>query len=111
MSLPLRHAGLDDYDVIQDGEIVGRIYRMKADRELWRWTIRLWAPRPAQAAGYLPPSTRRWRPSREVGRAGLIGIAATTLDEAKAAFRAAGDRNCTACKVNPPSTEFRAPPG
>jgi hypothetical protein len=29
-----------DYDVIQAGEIVGRIYRMKADRELWRWTIR-----------------------------------------------------------------------
>jgi hypothetical protein len=27
----------DDYDVIQAGEIVGRIYRMKADRELWRW--------------------------------------------------------------------------
>jgi hypothetical protein len=29
----------DDFDVIHDGEIVGRIYRMNADRELWRWTI------------------------------------------------------------------------
>jgi hypothetical protein len=35
-----RRAGTGDYDVIQEGEIVGRIYRMKADRELWRWMIR-----------------------------------------------------------------------
>jgi hypothetical protein len=32
MTLALRRGGPDDYDVIQDG--VGRIYRMKADREL-----------------------------------------------------------------------------
>jgi hypothetical protein len=30
-----------DYDVIHEGEIVGRIYRMNAHRELWRWMIRL----------------------------------------------------------------------
>jgi hypothetical protein len=46
MTLALRRAAPDDYDVIQEGEIVGRIYRMKADRELWRWMIRLWAPPP-----------------------------------------------------------------
>jgi hypothetical protein len=37
MTLALRSAGPDDYDVIHDGEIVGRIYR-----ELWHWTIRFW---------------------------------------------------------------------
>ena len=37
MTLALRRTGPDDFDVIHDGEIVGRIYRMKADRELWRW--------------------------------------------------------------------------
>ena len=51
MTLALRCAGLDDYDVTQDGEIVGRIYRMNADRELWRWTIRLWAPPPGPSGG------------------------------------------------------------
>jgi hypothetical protein len=40
----------DDFDVIHDGEIVGRIYRMKADRELWRWMIRLWPP-PGSSGG------------------------------------------------------------
>jgi glucose/arabinose dehydrogenase len=39
MTLALRRAAPDDYDVIQAGEIAGRIYRMKADRELWRWMI------------------------------------------------------------------------
>jgi hypothetical protein len=29
----------DDYDVIHESETVGRVYRIKADRELWRWTI------------------------------------------------------------------------
>jgi hypothetical protein len=52
--------------VIHDGEIVGRIYRMKADRDPWRWTIKLWAPPPGPSGGL-----------------------ADTLDEAKAAFRAA----------------------
>jgi hypothetical protein len=51
-------------ELIQAGEIVGRIYRMKADRELWRWTIRLWAPAPGPNRGL-----------------------ADTLDEAKAGFR------------------------
>ena len=58
----MRRAAPDDYDVTQDGEIVGRIYRMKADREL---TIRLWAPPPGPSGGL-----------------------ANTLDEAMAAFRA-----------------------
>jgi hypothetical protein len=50
-TLALRRAALDDYDVIQDGEIVGRIYRMIADRELWCWMIRLAAaPRVRQSA-------------------------------------------------------------
>jgi hypothetical protein len=66
--LALRRAVPDDYDVIQDTEIVGRIYRMKADRELWRWMIRLWAP---------PPGPSGW--------------VTATLDEAMAAFRAKWD--------------------
>ena len=41
---------------------------MNADRELWRWTIRLWEPQP-----------------------GPNGKVADSLDEAKAAFRAAGE--------------------
>jgi hypothetical protein len=41
VTLALRRGGPDDYDVIYDGETVGRIYCMKADRELWRRTIRL----------------------------------------------------------------------
>jgi hypothetical protein len=67
-TLALRRAAPDDYDVIQEGEIVGRIYRMRADPELWRWMIRLWVP---------PP-----------GRSG--GVSAT-LDDAMAAFRAKWD--------------------
>jgi hypothetical protein len=66
MTLAPRPAGLDDYDVILDGEIVGRTYRMIGDRELWRWMIRLWAP---------PP--------------GPTGGVADGLDEAKVAFRTA----------------------
>jgi hypothetical protein len=31
VTLALRRAAPDDYDVMQDDEIVGRIYRMKAD--------------------------------------------------------------------------------
>ena len=67
-TLALRRAALDDYDVIQDGEIVGRIYRMIADRELWRWMIRLWAPPPGPSGGV-----------------------SATLDGAMAAFRAKWD--------------------
>jgi hypothetical protein len=68
MTLALRRAGLDDYDVTQDGEIVGRIYRMQAARELWRWMIRLWDPPPGPSGGLC-----------------------ATLDEAMAAFRAKWD--------------------
>jgi hypothetical protein len=68
MTLALRRAGPDDYDVIHDGETVGRIYRMKAERELWRWMIRLWAPPPGPSGGL-----------------------ADSLDEATAAFRAKWD--------------------
>jgi hypothetical protein len=66
MTLALRRTGPDDYDVIHDDETVGRIYRMNADRELWRWTIRLWEPTHGPSGG-----------------------AADSLAEAKAAFRAA----------------------
>ena len=68
MTLALRRSGPDDYDVICDSETVGRIYRMKADRELWRWMIRLWA---------LPP--------------GPSGGISASLDEAMVAFRAKWD--------------------
>jgi len=54
MTLALHRGGPDDYDVIHDGETVGRIYRMKAGRRsftLWSlttpklryWVIGLWA--------------------------------------------------------------------
>ena len=68
MTLALRRAGPDDYDVTETDEIVGRIYRMKADRELWRWMIRLWEPPPGPSGGL-----------------------SATLDEAIAAFRAKWD--------------------
>ena len=68
MTLALRRGGPDDYDVMQDGETIGRIYRMKADRELWRWMIRLWAPPPGPSGGL-----------------------SATLDEAMAAFSAKWD--------------------
>jgi hypothetical protein len=53
MTLALRRAAPDDYDVTQNGEIVGRIYRMKADRELWRWVTRLWVPPPGPSTSIL----------------------------------------------------------
>jgi hypothetical protein len=42
MTLVLKRVQPDDYDVIHDGEIVGRIYRMIGVEEfgieeLWRW--------------------------------------------------------------------------
>ena len=64
MTHALRRAGPDDYDVIHDGEIVGRIYRMKADRELWRWMIRLWARPPGPSGG----PADALRPERRCGR-------------------------------------------
>jgi hypothetical protein len=66
MTLALRRTVPDDYDVIQDGEIIGRIYRMKADRELWRWMI----------------------PGLRAPTDGPSGGVADSLDEAKAAFPA-----------------------
>ena len=69
MTPVLRRAAPDDYDVMQDDEIVGHIYRMKADRELWRWMIRLWDPPPGPSGGLC-----------------------ATLDDATVAFRA----NCSA---------------
>jgi hypothetical protein len=52
MTLALRRADPDDYDVMQEGEIVGRIYRTSADRELWRWMIGLWAPSPGPSLDF-----------------------------------------------------------
>src|SRR5215471_7046685 len=68
MTLALRRLGPDDYDVMQDDEIVGRIYRRNNDRELWRWMIRLWEPPPGPSGGL-----------------------ADSLDAAMAAFRAKWD--------------------
>ena len=67
MTLALRRGVPDDYDVIYDGETVGRIHRM-TDRERWRWMIRWWAPPPGPSGGV-----------------------SATLDEAMAAFRAKWD--------------------
>jgi hypothetical protein len=66
MTVALRRIQPDDYDVVCDGEIVGRIYRMRStDEELWRWMI----------PGLRAPTD---------GRSGGV---AHSLDEAKAAFR------------------------
>ena len=67
MTLALRRGGPDDYDVIHDGETVGRIYRMKADRELWRWMIRLWVPPPGPSGGLSAILDEGWRPSARSG--------------------------------------------
>ena len=78
MTLALRGAAPDDYDVSHDGEIVGRIYRMKADRELWR----------------------RMCPGLRGPTDGPSGAAADSLDEAKAAFRAAWERPLSSEKAD-----------
>jgi len=44
MTLALKRVQPDDYDVIHDGEIIGRIYRMIGIEEfgveeLWRWRL------------------------------------------------------------------------
>ena len=67
--LVLRRVGLDDYDVAHDGEIIGRIYRMSGDEEVWRWMM---------------------LGSREP-RDGPSGGLSYTFEEAKAAFRRAWD--------------------
>jgi hypothetical protein len=66
MTLALRRAAPDDYDVIQVDEIVGRIYRMNADGELWRWTDQVMGSN-TRAAGWPIASTR---PRRRSGRRG-----------------------------------------
>ena len=61
----------DDYNVVHEGRRVGRIYRMNSTgRELWRWT----------QSGIFQPTH------------GPNGTVADTLDEAKAAFRAAWEQ-------------------
>ena len=60
MPLTLRRGAPDDYDVFDQGDIVGRIYRIR-DTEVWRWTVRLDEP---------------------------TGGNADSLDQAKAALRA-----------------------
>jgi hypothetical protein len=61
----------DDYNIIHEGQIVGRMYRMNSTgRELWRWT----------RSGIFQPSH------------GPNGGVADSRDEAKAAFRAAWQR-------------------
>jgi hypothetical protein len=59
----------DNYDVIHDGKIIGRIYRMIGREELWRWMI----------------------PGSRAPTDGPSGGICVSLDEAKAAFRAAWD--------------------
>jgi hypothetical protein len=86
MALTLRPTGierspafvhLEDWDVLDDGKPVGRIYERHAavasPNRAWFWSI----------TEYVEP------------RAGLsISGTAGTLDEAKAAFRANWDRSC-----------------
>jgi hypothetical protein len=61
----------DDYEVRCDGRTVGRIHRMNSvGRELWRWT----------QSGIFQPTH------------GPNGGVADTMDDAKAAFRAAWKR-------------------
>ena len=72
MTVALKRVQPDDYDVIHDGEIIGRIYRMigleeLGVEELWRW----------RTAGSLEPTD------------GPSGGICASLDEAKEAFRAA----------------------
>ena len=43
MPLTLRRALADDYDVFDNGEIVGRVYRIRGT-EAWRWTVALDEP-------------------------------------------------------------------
>ena len=63
MHLALKRSALDDYDVLDNGEVVGRIFRIH-NSELRRWTARLQEP---------------------------TGGVTDSLDQAKAAFRAAWD--------------------
>ena len=67
MTLALKRILPNDYDVIHDGEIIGRIYRMIGGEELWRWMM----------AGPREPAD------------GPSGGICTSFDEANAAFRRA----------------------
>jgi hypothetical protein len=58
----------DDYDVTDDGEMVGRIHLIDADRELWRWMIPGSGGRPrARTAAWPIASLRRRRRSAGPG--------------------------------------------
>jgi hypothetical protein len=65
MTLTLKRIQPDDYDVIHDGEIIRRIYRLIGDEELGRWMM----------AGPREPTD------------GPSGGISNSLDQAKAAFR------------------------
>jgi hypothetical protein len=67
MTIALKQILPDDYDVIQDGEIIGRISRKIGDEELWRW----------KPTGPRAPTD------------GPSGGICTSLDGAKAAFQRA----------------------
>jgi hypothetical protein len=58
MPLALKRIQPNDFDVISDGEIVGRIYRIRGT-EAWRWTVRLDEPTERHSApvwlSYSPP--------------------------------------------------------
>jgi hypothetical protein len=66
LALKLKRIQPNDFDVICDREIVGRIYRMIGAEEHWRW----------MTAGPREPTH------------GPSGGICASLDEAKAAFRA-----------------------
>ena len=74
-----------DYDVIDDGEIVGRVYRMKADQELWHWTLRLQTP-----AGGLADSLSRRRRRRSARRGRRMGGQVMRLSGFSEKFSQAG---------------------
>ena len=69
LALKLKRVQPNYYDVIHDGERVGRIYRLPGAEEHWRWT----APGPREPTD------------------GPSGGICTSLDEAKAAFQRAWD--------------------
>jgi hypothetical protein len=71
MTLALKPIQANDYDVIHDGEIIGRIYRTIGGEDLWRWMM----------AGPREPTE------------GPSGGICTSLDHAKAALQAEWEVN------------------
>jgi hypothetical protein len=69
MTLVLKRVQPNHFEVIHDREIVGRIYRMIGEEELWRWT----APGPREPTD------------------GPSGGICTSFDQDKAAFQRAWD--------------------